>query len=227
MTDTTDPSSRETMDTATSLPEDTTMDDVYEQLAELEETVDTKEELQEVHDVRLAIERLPGGAYVGTKIDRYTTRDVAEGFVGSIIISLPLLVEDGVYDIADHFLAPTVLGVPLWLVANGLFIVLMTWGLLYWADFRQLADENPFFGIVPRRLVGVLLISLFTASLTMTLWGRVDGWTNPDVAFARVSVIWTASAFGAAVGDLLPGESKGTDLGEIPGEVGDTLRSSE
>ncbi len=206
-------------DSGEEIPEETSIDDVLTQLEELEETVDTHEELKELRDVQLAIERLPGGAFVRKRIDRYTTRDVAEGFVGSIIISLPLLVEDGVYDIADHFVTNTVSGVPIWLLGNMAFIVLMTWGLLYWADFRDIHSKNPFLGIVPRRLVAVLLISLFTATMTMTLWGRVEGWSEPDVAFARVSVIWAAAAFGAALGDMLPGQSRGTDLGDVPEEV--------
>ena len=203
------------------------IDEVLEQLDELEETVDTEAELEEVADVRQAIERLPGGAFVGERIERYTTRDVAESFVGSILISLPLLVEDGVFDIADHFLAHTIAGVPVWLVANVAFVVALTWGLLYWADFRDVRNTRPVLGVVPRRLVGVLAISLFTATLTMTLWGRVDDWADPMVAFARISVIWAAAAFGAAIGDILPGESRGTDLGDIPGGVGDALRSDD
>lgn len=197
------------------IPEETSIEDVLDELSDLKETVDTKEELKEVQDVQLAIERLPGGSFVRERIDRYTTRDVAEGFVGSIIISLPLLVEDGVYDIGDHFIAHTVAGIPYWLVGNIAFIILMTWGLLYWADFREVDAPNPFFGFVPRRLVAVLAISLCTATLTMTLWGRVQGWAEPDVAFARISVIWAAAAFGAALGDILPGQSKGTDLGDV------------
>ena len=201
-------------------PKDPTMDDLFEQLEELEQTVDTKEELKEVNDVRQTLERLPGSSLLGTRIERYTTRDVAESFVGSILISLPLLVEDGVYDIADHFLAHTVAGIPIWLVGNVAFIVVLTWGLLYWADFRDIPISNPFLGVVPRRLVGVLAISLFTATMTMTMWGRVGNWEDPAVAFARISVIWTAAAFGAALGDILPGEGSGTSLSDVSGEVG-------
>ena len=208
-------------------PENPTMDDLFDQLEELEQTVDTKEELKEVHDVRKTIEELPGGSLLGTRIERYTTRDVAESFVGSILISLPLLVEDGVYDIAEHFLAHTLWGVPVWLVANVSFIVLLTWGLLYWADFRDIPISNPFFGVIPRRLVGVLAISLFTATMTMTIWGRVGNWEDPAVAFARISVIWAAAAFGAALGDILPGEGSGTELSDVSGELGGSFGSDD
>ena len=211
------------MTAGTDPPEDPTMDDLMQQLEELTQTVDRKEELKEVEDVKTTIDRLPGSALLGKRIERYTTRDVAESFVGGILISLPLLVEDGVYDIADHFLAVTVASIPVWLVANVVFIVCLTWGLLYWADFRDIPVQNPFFGLVPRRLVGVLVISLLTATLTMTLWGRVEGWEDPAVAVARISVIWTAAAFGAALGDILPGEGSGKELSDVPDELGDSF----
>lgn len=207
-------------------PKDPTIDDLFEQLQELEETVDTEEERKEVEDVKTTIDRLPGSSLVGKRIERYTTRDVAESFVGSILISLPLLVEDGVFDIGDHLLAHSVAGVPLWLSFNVAFIVIMTWGLLYWADFRDVTPSK-LFGLVPRRLLAVLLISLTTATLTMTLWGRVGGWEDPAVAFARISVIWAAAAFGAALGDILPGESTGTDLRDVPDELGDTFSTDD
>ena len=206
---------------------ESSIEEVMEQLDELEQTVDTKEEQKEVEDVRLALERLPGGAFVSERIERYTTRDVAESFVGSILISLPLLVEDGVYEIADHFLAHTILGIPVWLVGNITFIAILTWGLLYWADFRDVRNTRPILGILPRRLVAVLLISLLTATMTMTLWGRVENWSDPMLAFARISVIWAAAAFGAALGDILPGESRGTDIQDIPGEVSGTLTTDD
>jgi uncharacterized membrane protein len=128
-----------------------------------------------------------------------------------VLISLPMLVEDGVFTIADHFLSVQVVGVPVWLVVNLAFTAVMTWGLLYWTEFREVQRPRPLFGLVPRRLVGVLVISLLTAVLTMSMWGRVE-WSEPGVAFARISVIWTAAAFGAALGDILPGESRGTEL---------------
>jgi uncharacterized membrane protein len=207
-------------------PDEPTMDDLYDQLEELEQTVDTPEERKEVDDVRRTIQRLPGGRLT-KRIDRYTTKDVAESFVGSILISLPMLVEDGVFNIADHFLENTVAGIPIWLVTNIVFVVALTWGLLYWAEFRTVLETNPFFGFIPRRLVGVLIISFLTATLTMTMWGRVGGWQEVDVALARIMVIWTAAAFGGALGDILPGESSGRSLRDVPEGITETIRSDD
>lgn len=188
------------------LPENANVADLLDELKALEQTVDDPAELRQVQrTIRLA-HRVPGGRTFGKQIDKYTSRDLAETFVGSILISLPLLVEDGVFVIGDHFVTQ-----PAFLVGNTAFIVVMTIGLLYWADIQTVKATNPIFGIVPRRLVGVLTIAFLTAAFTMTLWGRVD-WTDPWVSVCYVSVVWSAAAFGGALGDILPGESKGADL---------------
>jgi len=200
-------------------PEEAAFREVFEELEDLEGAVDSEAEREEVRDVRRALERVPGAQYVGGRIERYTTRDVAESFVGSILVSLPLLVEDGVFDIAEHFLANTLAGFPVWLAVNAAFVVVMTWGLLYWTEFRHVENTAPFLGIIPRRVVGVVGISFGTAALMMTMWGRAGWHAGPLVAVSRVSVVWTAAAFGAALGDILPGQSSGTELGDVPGNI--------
>lgn len=192
----------------------TSRDDLLDHLAELEKLVDSIEERRKVRTALRAAEDLPGPGVFGEHIQKYTTRDMAEAFVGAIIFSVPLLVEDGIFDIADHFLTTTIAGVPVYFAANIAFIVLMAYGLLYWADIQRVQITRPILGIIPRRLLGVLLISLLTAGTMMTLWGRVD-WANPIEAIARISVIWTMSTFGGAIGDILPGESAGADVNDL------------
>ncbi|SDQ45976.1 DUF2391 family protein [Natronobacterium texcoconense] len=189
------------------------VEDVLEQLDELEESVSSTSEREDVRRVRRMLERVPGRESVSNGIQRYTTRDVAEGFVGAVLLSLPLLVEDGVFEIAEWFLETTVAGIPVMLVANVTFILLLTTGLLYWTDFRDVGVTKPLFGIVPRRLVGVLMVSLFTAVFLLVLWGR-HAEEDPTTleALGRVTVIWAAAAIGASLGDILPGESEGTDV---------------
>ncbi len=98
----------------------------------------------------------------------------------------------------------------------------MTAGLPYCAEFRKVAIHRPFFGVLPRRLFAVILVSLLTATFTMTQWGRVEGWSDPVVAAGRMSVVWTA-AFGAALGDILPGESTGEDINDEIDAFGERL----
>lgn len=191
--------------------------DVFEQLNELEETVTSSEERREVRRTRRMLERVPGA----TSIRKYTSRDIAEGFVGGIIFSLPLLVEDGVFEIAEWFVDVTVAQIPVFLVVNVLFIVGLTAGLLYFTDIRNV-QMRLIFGVVPKRLTAVLLISFLVAAGTMLMWGRLHE-EDPTAyeQFARVTVIWAAAALGATLGDILPGESHGTDLAEMIADIGD------
>lgn len=187
--------------------------DILSQLSELEETMDTPEQHQELRETKHLIERLPGGDFLDDQIDKYTSRDVGEAFVGSIIFALPLLVEGGVFEIADHLVTVWVAGIPIYLVANVIFIITLTTGLIYAVDFRDVKIVNPIFGLVPRRLVGVLLISVLTATGLMILWGRLAAEEPTSAAaVARITVVWAAASLGASLGDILPGESKGTDL---------------
>ncbi|WP_306058466.1 DUF2391 domain-containing protein [Natronococcus wangiae] len=189
------------------------VDRLFEELEELEGLVDDPAEREQVRRTMRVARRIPGLNALEGGIGKYTVRDVAEAFVGSILLALPMLVEDGVFVIAEHLAASTVSGVPIFLVANVLFIVLLTTGLIYWTDIREVSVTNPIFGFVPRRLIGVLGISFVTAAGLMVVWGRLFA-DDPSTAeaFARITVVWAAGAFGAALGDILPGESDGYDV---------------
>ncbi|MES3516216.1 MAG: DUF2391 domain-containing protein [Natronomonas sp.] len=193
------------------------IDDVLEQLNELEGSVSSSEERREVRRARRMLERVPGS----DRIRKYTTRDVAEGFVGGIIFALPLLVEDGVFEIAEWFAATSVGPIPIFLLFNILFVVVLTAGLLYYTDIRDV-QIRWLFGFIPKRLTGVLLISIGVAAASMFLWGRLHS-EDPTTLeqFSRVTVIWAAAALGATLGDILPGESEGGDIGTMLSEIGD------
>lgn len=199
---------------SSSTDRDTNIDTVLEHLEDLENTVDDPEERKEVRRAINLVESLP----LTGKIEKYTTRDMAQAFVGSILFSVPLLVEGGVGEIAAHFLESTPGGVPVFFVGNIVFSVFLTGALLYWADIRDVRVHKPIFGVIPRRLLGVLVIAFLTSMFTMTLWGRVD-WSEPVVALSRVSVVWTVGAFGGALGDILPGETGGEDINDIIGDL--------
>ncbi len=191
---------------------DTRVNEVLDELNELKQTVDSTEERRRVKEVIGMVETMS----FSKVIEKYTTRDMAQTFVGGILLSLPLLVEDGVFEIAKWFLETTVAGIPVLLSLNILFILVLTYGLIYWADIRQVRMRK-IFGIFPRRLVGVVFISFFTAAFLLVLWGRHladDPGSNLEI-FARVTVIWAAAAFGGALGDILPGEGSGEDINKM------------
>ncbi|GAB7090041.1 hypothetical protein JCM18237_03120 [Halorubrum luteum] len=206
-------------------PADPDIEDLLAKLNALESVVDDDVERRTVKQTIAMVERMPGSKAFTTRISKYTTRDVAESFVGAVIFSLPLLVEDGVFDIAEFLVATTVGPVPIFLVANVAFVVVMTAGLLYYADFRDVRIENPIFGVVPGRLVAVLGISFLVAFSLMFMWGRLhEGDPTTVERFGRVTVIWAAAAFGAGLGDILPGESTGRRIGDRIDDVGESLR---
>lgn len=198
--------------------DDYEMRDVFEQLDELEETVTSPEERREVRRTRRMLERVPGSGRIRT----YTTRDVAEGVVGGILFSLPLLVEDGVFQIAEWFLETRVAGLPVFLAANVVAILCLTAGLLYLTDIREV-EVQYVFGFLPKRLTASLILSFLVAAVTMFLWGRLHAAgdpTNLDI-FARITVVWTAAALGATLGDILPGESDGLEIDRLLDRIGD------
>jgi len=193
-------------------PRETEVNEVLGELKRLEQNVSKPEYQDEIRRVRKMLERTPG-----TKtIDKYTSRDVGEAFVGALLFSLPLLVEDGVFEIAEWFVEFMVGPIPIFLAINTVFIVAITTGLLYAVDIREVKIVNPVFGFIPRRLVGILAVSLGCAFGMMLLWGRLHaGDPSTLEAIARVTVIWAAAALGAVLADVLPGESKGKDISDL------------
>jgi len=168
------------------------------------------------------VERMPRTGALAERIAKYTTRDLAESFVGAVLFALPLLAEGGVFDIAAWFAATTVAGVPVLLLGHVGFGFLATAALLYYADFRQIAIRHPIFGVIPRRYAGVPLVSLATASAMLLFWGRLhEGDPTALERAGRLAAVWAAAAFGAGLGDILAGESKGAGLGKFDLDIGD------
>ena len=185
------------------------LDRLLEELDRLEETVDDPEERRRVARTIAIAQRMPAR----DRIRKYTTRDVAEAFLGGTLFAMPLMFEDGIFEIARYLLRYRIADVPVFLLANVLFMLVGTVGLIYWTDVRDIEPHRPLFGIVPRRLAGVLLVSLIAVIALMVLWGRLFiGAPTASEAAARVSVVWTVAAFGATLGDIIPGESEGYDI---------------
>jgi uncharacterized membrane protein len=90
----------------------------------------------------------------------------------------------------------------------------MILGLVYWAGPQDVQVNRPIVGFIPRRMVGIAVVSFLTAAALMTMWGRLDGWVDPVESLARINVVWTVASFGAALGDILPGESSGSDIND-------------
>jgi len=176
------------------------MGDLFDELQELEALVVTEAAREQVREtMRVAMAASATASPFGRVIRGFDRGDLAEALLGSILFGIPMAVEGGTQEVGT-FLAPR----PGYLVGTFLFAVGLVVGIIYVADFQDVRVHKPIFGLIPRRLVGVIGVSLLTAALLLTAWGRID-WTEPSLAVANVVVAFVPMSIGAALGDLLPG----------------------
>jgi uncharacterized membrane protein len=129
----------------------------------------------------------------------YDRGDLAEALLGSFLFGIPMAVEGGTQEVGEFLVAR-----PLYLGATVLFGVGLVIGIIYVADFQDVRIHKPILGVIPRRLAGVVGVSLTMAVVLLTGWGRVD-WAAPALAVANVVVAFVPMSVGAALGDILPG----------------------
>lgn len=178
---------------------DEAYDELLDHLEELEEVADSREERRLVRESIRSARRAATPRVFGRVIRGFDLRDAGEAFVGSVVFGIPMLVEQGTLEIGE-FIASN----PVYYVLTLLLGVGIPVGILYVVDFQRVEIVNPIFGVVPRRLVGILVISFGTAAVLMTVWGRV-GWGEPWLALCQVTVTFVVMAIGASLGDILPG----------------------
>ena len=179
-------------------PQEPELADLLDELETLEETVDDPEEREQVRETIRVARRVQPSAF-GRVIRGFDRHDAAEALVGSVLIGVPMLAEGGTLEIGA-FLAVH----PVAFVATLFASVSLVVGVLYVAEIQQVEIYRPFFGVIPRRLAGVLAISFVTALALMTGWGRVE-WTDPWLAICQVTVAFAPMSLAAALGDILPG----------------------
>ncbi|WP_248895584.1 DUF2391 family protein [Haloplanus halobius] len=179
---------------------DADMGDLFDELEELEDIVDTPAEREQVREtMRAAMVASKATSPFGRVIRGYDRGDLAEALLGALLFGIPMAVEGGTQEVAVFLAAHT--GA---LAGTFLFSVGLVVGIIYVADIQDVRVHQPLFGLIPRRLVGVVGVSLLTATLLLTGWGRVD-WSAPYLAVANVVVAFVPMSIGAALGDLLPG----------------------
>lgn len=179
--------------------DDDDMSELFDELSELEATVDSEAEREQVRETMRAAMDIQQPGTFGRVIWGFGREDAAEALLGALLFGFPMFVEGGTLEVGE-FIAevPLYLGLT-YAVAVGLVI-----GILYVSDIQDVRVANPILGVVPRRLAGVLSISFVAAFVMMTAWGRVD-WAQSWLAFCQCSVAFVPMAIGAALGDILPG----------------------
>jgi len=173
--------------------------DLMDSLEALEAQADSSDEVRLIREAMDLVEEVDRPGAFGRVIVGFDRGDAAEATLGSVVFGLPMLVEGGTQEVGA-FLATH----PAYYLGTLAATVGLVVGILYVAEIQDVRVRDPLLGFLPRRLVGVLTIAFALAAGSMTLWGRVD-WSTPEVAFAQVTVCFTAMAIGASLGDILPG----------------------
>jgi len=179
--------------------EEAGMADLFDQLEELEELVDSEAEREQVRETIRAAMEADQSQVFGRVVFGFDRSDAAESLLGALLFGIPMFVEGGTQEVGTYVSTQ-----PVYFLATNALTVALVVGILYVADIQDVRVMNPILGIFPRKLVGVLAVSVGTALFMMTAWGRVE-WAQPWLAVCQISVAWVPMAIGAALGDLLPG----------------------
>jgi len=175
------------------------MGDLFDELEELAETVDSPSEREQVHETMRMARDVQDPEVFGRVVFGFDRSDAAEALLGSLLFGIPMFVEGGTTEVGEYIAAR-----PSFFLLTNVLTVGLVIGILYVADFQDVRVHEPIFGVFPRKLLGVITIPLLTALVVMTAWGRLT-WADPWLALCQVSVALVPMAIGSALGDLLPG----------------------
>jgi len=176
-------------------PEDPDLEDAMDELEELEALVDSPEEREQVREAMRTLRQARPRPF-GRLRSAFGPRDAGEALVGSVLFGIPMVVEDGTPDAGAHIATR-----PLALVLTAVVGVGLVVGILRAVEFQEV-EAALLFGVIPVRLVGVLVIAAVSAFVLLTIWGRVD-WAEPQVAAGQTLVTALVMAVGASLGDIL------------------------
>lgn len=124
-------------------------------------------------------------------------RDIAQIFIGSIILASPFMVTEEVWQLGEQL--------PIF---NSVLLMLLTLFtltiLLYYTRYHKISFEGH---IVKkeliRRLVVTYFISFSTVAIIMTILGKAPWDANSQVAIKRIILITLPASIGGAAVDLL------------------------
>ena len=176
-----------------------TLGDLLDELDDYRDSLTDPQRREQIQDIIETATDVEEPAAFGRTIVGFDWADLAEAMLGSVLFGIPMLVEGGTQEVGAS-LAES----PIFLAGTLAFAVGMVVGILYVADIQDVRIYEPILGVIPRRVAGVLGVSMLTALILSTAWGRVD-WNEPLIAFAQCTVAFVPMAVGAALGDILPG----------------------
>lgn len=179
--------------------ERTDVSDLLGELHELAATVDDPDEREQVQDTIEVARNLSGPGVFGRVIRGYDRADIAEAVLGSLLFGIPMAVESGTQEVGIALARS-----PLAFGGTLLGTAVVVYGIIYVAEIQHVQVTEPVLGVIPRRLIGSLVVPLVVAFVLMSMWGRVD-WGVPTVAVGQVVAAFVPMALGAALTDIVPG----------------------
>ncbi|QGN06962.1 DUF2391 domain-containing protein [Halorhabdus sp. CBA1104] len=180
-------------------PDQPNVADLLDELDELEATVDSPEERERVESVRETALSVSSSGPFGRVISGFDRADASEALLGSVLFGIPMFVEGGTSEVGNYLAAH-----PYFLVGTVGCTFALVAGILYVAEIQDVRVVDPYFGFIPQRFAGVLVIASVTALVLMTLWGRLT-WSEPLVVAGELATAILPMAVGGALGDILPG----------------------
>jgi hypothetical protein len=179
--------------------DDPDIGDFFDRLEELSETVDTPEERAVVGETLQLAADTQHRTALGRVIWGFDRADAAEALLGSLLLGIPMAVEGEGHRRWARSSPPARSSSPGPPCSRS-----CSRPACCTSPRSRMSVEDSLFGLVPRRLVGVLGISFVTGAVLLTAWGRVT-WAAPGTALANVVVAFVPMSIGAALGDILPG----------------------
>ncbi|MFB6187271.1 MAG: hypothetical protein ABEI86_10440, partial [Halobacteriaceae archaeon] len=128
---------------------------------------------QDIQDLKELLTEAKDRGIIDSRIRKLDFQDTIEAAIGSVIFASPLLVEDGVLEIGGYLYTFSVFDIPIFLLLNTIFVIIMTYLLLEWTG-RDRIETHRMFGTIPTRLVIILIISFLVSAMLMTGWGRIE-----------------------------------------------------
>ncbi|MBI2084010.1 MAG: DUF2391 family protein [Candidatus Aenigmarchaeota archaeon] len=142
-----------------------------------------------------------GGKIIATLHPLYLkeieVRDMAQIFIGSIILAFPFMVTGEVWELGAQLPGSNII----LLMLINLFTLAL---LLFYTRYHKVTFEGRIvFREFTKRLFVTYLMAFFTVSLFLTLLEKAPWDTAIDVAFKRVALVTLPASIGGAAVDLL------------------------
>ena len=178
-----------------------TIQETGERVEEIQVEVQERgKEIEEIKDVLRQIKEFNKKAfdrfYHSIVPEEFTLKDLAQQIVGAMALSAPLSVTQEVWELAKIMDFSRIAIIVFLTLA---FDIL----LFYYTKFRAVKNER-LFGIIPKRILSIVIVSYLAAALMLFVFGVIGlQITDPEWQIKLVLFIGLFANIGAGAADLL------------------------